>query len=113
MSVNLMGGGDFIGDEAFLLAAPVILVGILVGVGSFAWVLISTVVSGSVFMCDGLTSGLFWDLCFSCLLESTSSRLSRYISGGVELETVLLSPESKSITGVFAFSSLGSICFGI
>ena len=68
MSVNLMGGGDFIGDEAFLLAAPVNLVGILVGVGSFAWVLISTVVSGSVFMCDGLTSDLRTLLGFVFLL---------------------------------------------
>ena len=60
VSGSFLGGGDFIGDEAFLLAVPVSLVRILVGVGSFAWLSISAIVSGSALVWVNFTSGFFW-----------------------------------------------------
>ena len=48
MSGSFLGGGDFMGDEAFLLTVPVGLFGFLLGVGSFGR--LSTVAAGPAFL---------------------------------------------------------------
>ena len=104
-----MEGGDFTGEEAFLFAVPDNFAVVLVEVTSSCCFSVSAILVGSAIFSVCSVLGFLGEIGSSWLPLSASSWLSRKISGGFRLEVVLLSSESRSISGTSVLSIFGSV----
>ena len=86
---------------------------VLVEAGSICCLSVSSIIPGSAIFSADSVPGFSGEFGIPLLLVSASLWLSRKLSDGVRCEAVLLSPESRSISGISAFSAFGSVWFVI
>ena len=104
-----MEGVDFTGEEAFLFAVPDNFAVVLVEVTSSCCFSVSAIVIGSAIFSVCSVLGFSGEIGNSWLPLSASSCLSRKSSGRVRSDVVLLSSESRSISGTSVLSIFGSV----